>query len=604
MEQRDRPFVRSVRYGGGWTVLLAVVAVVGAAAELLLPVALGRAVDAALAGGETRWLAMACALVGLIVVTDATGEVANGYGIARATARLRHRLIGHVLALAPATTARRPVGDLVTRLVGQAADAGHAGTALVFGLTALLPSAGSVVALTLLDPWLGITFVTGLIVLTVLMRSFVTDAGDAILGYQRSQGEIAGRLVESLAGARTIAAAGTARAEGDRVLAPLPALHAHGRRTWLVLARATARTALLAPLLQLAVVAVAGLGVASGRLSPGQLFAAMQYAALGAGLGAVVATLNRLVRARAGARRVAEVLAEPPMRYGTAQLPAGPGELVLDRVGVHGRDGRSLLDGISLRVPGGLTVAVVGPSGAGKSTLAAVAGRLRDPDTGQVRLDGVPLTALSRTALRRAVGYGFDRPTLVGRTVGDAIGLGAGALPAATVERLARDAAIDTFVARLPQGQRTPLTAAPMSGGEAQRLGLARALRAQRLLVLDDATSSLDTVTEHRIATVVSSRDTDRRTRLVVTHRVAGAAAADLVVWLDDGRVRAVARHRDLWQLPDYRRVFQTPGLTGDPEPASQNDGPEPASQNDGPESAGDAGEPAAASASGGTGER
>jgi ATP-binding cassette subfamily B protein len=552
MSPTGRLLLTAVRSTGWWTPTLAVLTLTNAAAELLLPAALGRAVDAALGRDATsgRWMA---AIAGLVVVLVATGvlrDYGTGAAAARATAALRHVLLRHVFALDPRTAGRRPVGDLVGRVVGQVADAGQAGPTLVLAVTALLPPVGSLVALTLLDPWLGGTFVVGLVLLGVLLRGFVADASAAVAGYQQAQGALAGRLVEALAGARTIAAAGTADREVDRVLTPLAALRDHGTRTWAVLAGAATRTALVGPLLQLVVVAVGGLSLAAGRLTPGGLLAALQYAALGAGLGSVVAVLNKLVRVRAGARRAADVLAEPARRYGTRTLPpAGPGELELCGVSVRADDGRVLLDRVDLRVPGGAVLAVVGPSGAGKSLLAAVAGRLRDPDTGRVRLDGVPLAELRPEALHAAVGHGFERPVLVGATVGEAVGCGADPAP------LARAAAIDDFVDRLPDRYATALDEVAMSGGQRQRLGLARALRADRLLVLDDATSSLDTVTEFRVSRALTGR-ADRRTRVVVGHRVATAAAADLVAWVDAGRVRAVGRHDELWADPDYRAVF------------------------------------------------
>jgi ATP-binding cassette subfamily B protein len=575
----DRLLRQAITYGGGWTIVLGAAALLGAVAELLLPAALGLAVDAALGDAAGWWPLAACGLVVVIVATDTLATLAGGTGTARTTARLRHRLLRHLLALDPRHAARRPVGDLIGRLVGQAADAGQAGATVVLGLTAVLPSVGSVLALLLLDWRLAVTFGVGLLLLAVLMRAFLTDASAAATDYLGVQGRIAGRLAEALHGSRTIAAAGTVRAEIDRVLAPLPELRTHGTRTWTTLARASARTAAVAPMLQLAIVAVGGWSVTEGRLTPGQLFAAVQYAALGAGLGTVVATLNRLVRTRAGAQRVAAALAEPVRTYGTATLPAGTGRLVLSGVTVRADDGRAVLDGIDLRVPSGATIAVVGPSGAGKSSLAAVAGRLRDPDTGEVLLDGVPLRRLSRAALRDAVGYGFERPILIGDTIAEVIALGrpagtgvdrpvdAATIPGAgpvprDVVTAARAAAIDEFVERLPDGYRTRLDAAPMSGGETQRLGLARALHARRLLILDDATSSVDTATEHRIAAAIAAH-ADRRTRMIVTHRVATAAAADLVAWLDGGRLRGVGRHRDLWRDPDYRAVFQPPAVPG-----------------------------------------
>ena len=96
-----------------------------------------------------------------------------------------------------------------------------------------------------------------------------------------------------------------------------------------------------------------------------------------------------------------------------------------------------------------------------------------------------------------------------------------------------------------------------MSGGERQRLGLARALRAGRLLILDDATSSLDTATEYQVTQALTGPG-DRRTRVVVSHRLGMAARADLVAWLEGGRVRAVGPHRTLWADPDYREVFRS----------------------------------------------
>ncbi|MER5333596.1 ABC transporter ATP-binding protein [Micromonospora sp. NPDC002717] len=565
----DRLLRRVVRDGSGWTVLLGAVALAGAAAELALPATLGLAVDAAVGGHGSWWPAAACGLVAVLIVTDVLGDLAGGYGAARATALLRRRLLRHLFASDVRTVRRYPVGDLVGRLVGQAADAGQAGTAVVLGVVTLLPPVGSVVALTLIEPLLGVTLLGGLALLAVLMRAFVTDASAAVGGYQRVLGAIAGRLLEALGGARTIAAAATADRERDRVLAALPELRGYGLLGWRLLARASARTAAVGPLLQVAVVAVGGYALTAGWLSPGQLVAAVQYAALGAGLGAVLATLNRLVRSRAAAGRIAEPLAHPVRRDGTEPLPPGRGELRLRAVGVRAEDGRAVLDGVDLTVPAGATVAVVGRSGAGKSTLAAVAGRLHDPDSGEVLLDGLPLRRLRPAALRRAVGHAFDRPALVGETVHDAIGLalpdgparppdgGAPATPA--VLAAARAAQVADVVARLPDGFRTRLVDAPLSGGEAQRLGLARAFPAERLLILDDATSSLDTATEHRIARAVAD-GAQGRTRLVVTHRAATAAAADLVAWLDGGRLRAVAPHRRLWGDPDYRAVFAPGG--------------------------------------------
>jgi ATP-binding cassette, subfamily B, bacterial RamA/AmfB len=536
----SRLVLRTVRLGGGWAGLLAVTSLAQAGAAVLLPAVLGRAVDGVLGGSASlTWPLVYAGLVAVAMAGDALTELSTGAATANATARLRHRFTRHVLGLGP--SAGLPPGDLTSRTVTATADTAYAPSAAILTLTAVVPPLGGLVALLLLDPWLALAFALGLPAIAALLRSFVRDTSAVVGRYLEAQGRIAARLVETLAGHRTVAAAGTAEREAERVLAPLPELSAHGHATWRIQAATAGRGTLAVPLLQLAVLAVAGYELAHGRLTAGGLLAAAQYAGLGADIGPVIAQLGRLARAGAGAARLAPVLERPAPAYGTSSLPDGPGRLEF-----RGVSAASVLSGVDLVVPGGAAMAVVGRSGGGKSLLAALAGRLADPSEGTVLLDGVPLPSLERGALREAVGYAFARPALFGATIAEAIG--------GDAEEAARAACADAFIRRLPLGYRTPPPEAPMSGGELQRLGLARAFaHPGRVLVLDDATSSLDTVTEAQVGDVLTR---DGRTRLIIAHRVGTAARADLVAWLDEGRVRACAPHRTLWNDPEYREVF------------------------------------------------
>ncbi|MBB2911557.1 ATP-binding cassette subfamily B protein [Streptosporangium becharense] len=552
MRAADRLVTEAVRRGGAWPAVLAVASVLGAAAELALPFALGRAVDELVAGGPgaTVWPLICATVVTLAVACDALGVWASGASGARSSAWLRERVVRHILGVGPAITRRFPEGELVIRTTLNTEEIGRAPEAVVTGAALLIPTAGGVLALTLIDPWLTATLVAGITVIALVLRAFLTASTSIAGGYQEAQGDIAARLVDALAGARTIAAAGTADRERARVLSALPRLRRHAMEMWRANARAGVQAGAVVPLLEVAVLAMGGLRLTSGDLTAGELYAAARYVVLGAGLGSALGHVGRLARARAAAARVAELTAEPSRDHGTRSLPHGPGDLELRGVGA------GVLDGIDVFVPGGRAVAVVGRSGSGKSLLAALAGRLVDPERGTVSLDGVPLPELSPSALREAVGYAFERPVLLGGTVGDAIAFGAGASGEA-VRAAARAARADTFVRRLPLGYDTPLARAPMSGGERQRLGLARAFaQGRRLLILDDATSSLDTATECQVAAALTGELRDR-TRLIVTHRAATAAAADRVIWLDAGRVRAFGSHRDLWSDPGYRAVFQ-----------------------------------------------
>ncbi|MCY3623555.1 MAG: ABC transporter ATP-binding protein [Gammaproteobacteria bacterium] len=182
-------------------------------------------------------------------------------------------------------------------------------------------------------------------------------------------------------------------------------------------------------------------------------------------------------------------------------------------------------------------------------------GRLHDPDRGSVRIDGTPVATWSRQALTDRVAYAFESPALLGDTVRDAITLGYRA-DDAEIEVAARRVEADAFIRRLPNGYGTSLDETPMSGGERQRLGLARAaLRDCPILVLDDALSSLDVATAARVFAALGSLSEDR-TAIIVAHRASTAACADVVAWLVDGRVRKVAMHADLWADPAYRAAF------------------------------------------------
>ncbi|MFF3851353.1 ABC transporter ATP-binding protein [Streptomyces sp. NPDC002328] len=569
-----------VRHSAGRCTALCLIGVFIAAVELAMPAVLAHALDALLtrrpaAGSAWPWISLAAALTSALVVAQAGEALLTGTTGARAAAWARGRLLRHVLAVGPSARDRFSPGDLTSRLVGNTAHAGAAPAAVAGLPTAVVTPLGALVALTLLDPWLGAVFVLGIPLLVLLLRAFVRDTSDSVAHYQQVQGRMAGHLLEALGGARTVAAAGTVRRETSRVLSALPELGRHGTRTWHVLGRSTARAAVVLPLLQILVLAVGGLLMAAHRLTVGELLAASRYAALAAGIGLLVSRVNDVVRSRAAAGRVAEILAAPAPAHGTRALPTGTGRLEFRGVSVV-RGGHTVLRSIDVLVPGGSSLAVVGVSGAGKSVFAALAGRLTDPDEGTVLLDGVPLPELRRDALRRAVGHAFERPAPLGGTIGGTIGFGPTPLPRRAVVSAARQACADDFVRLLPHGYDTPCRTVALSGGEAQRLGLARAFaHAGRLLVLDDATSSLDTVTERRVDAALWHGLGDR-TRVVVAHRASTAARADLVAWLDCGRLRAVAPHTTLWGLSEYRAVFEptpdaeahSPGAAHQPGPA------------------------------------
>ena len=553
----DRLLLGVARQGGPWVGVLGLMALVIAGAELALPAVIGGAVDAVVRNRSPGIWVVACAsVIVVLVVCDAVDDLSAGVAIARSTAGLRRGLVHHLLALGSRPPRPLGPGEITARVVGNAADAARVAPDVVRSIAGLVTAAGGIVALVLIDPWLGVTFIAGMPIFTLALRAFARDAAAIATRYLAVQGTIAARLLDAVVGARTIAAAGTVEPEAQRVLAPVPELHAQGVAMWRAQMRISAQDAVLVSLLEILVIGVAGALLARGRISPGELIAASQYVLLASGIGGAVTGASRLVRSRAAGGRVAEILDQPPVPYGTAPAPTGRGRLEFRGVSARA-GGQKVLAGLEFEVPPGSLVAVVGRSGSGKSLLAALAGRLVDPDEGDVLLDGVRLRSLSRKALRREIGFGFERPALVGETLADAIACGPEVPAPAAVRDAAVAARADEFVRRMPAGYATRLADAPMSGGEIQRLGLARTFaHARRVVVLDDVAASLDTVTEHHIGAVLTGALADR-TRIVVAHRASTAARTDAVIWLEDGGVRAFAPHEQLWHDPSYRALFE-----------------------------------------------
>ena len=553
----DRLLWQTGRQGGAWVIVVALAAVVTSGGALAFPAVLGHAVDGIVSDGTAgRWLAWAAVLVVALVIGSALDVLASGAAIARSTAWLRRTVLRHALALGTRPATPLGPGETATRIVANASEAGRVAPAIVGAGSSLIMGLGGTVALALIDPLLCAAFLAGLPVLLLIVRTFARDASALTTRYLTTQGRIAERLAGAISGARTIAAARTLQREVDRSLAPLPELRRHGMGLWQVNMRVTTQDALLVVMLEIAVIGVAGVLLARGQISAGEMLAAAQYVLLASSLNALTGVVARIMTARAAAQRLVEILEQAPMPYAGGRLPAGRGRLELRGVTVRS-SGKPVLDGVDLVVPAGALVAVVGSSGSGKSLLAALVGRLVDPDEGEVLLDGTPLREIDRHELRRAIGYGFARPALFGETVGEAIAFGHDAPPGEQLEEAARAARADDFIRLLPEGYATPLAQAPMSGGETQRMGLARTFaHAGRVLVLDDVAASLDTVTEHHISGVLTGALGDR-TRLIVGHRASTVGRMDAVIWLERGRLRAMAPHHELWQNPDYRVLFE-----------------------------------------------
>jgi ABC-type multidrug transport system fused ATPase/permease subunit len=230
--------------------------------------------------------------------------------------------------------------------------------------------------------------------------------------------------------------------------------------------------------------------------------------------------------------------------------------------GAAGR-GRAALSDIDLDVPAGTTVALVGATGAGKTSLVSLISRLYDTSEGQVLLDGADVRGLELRALRGSVAIVSDDPFLFSATVAENIAYGRPEADLQEVEAAARRAQAHGFVSALPQGYQTRVgeRGLSLSGGQRQRIAIARALLADpRVLILDDATSSVDASTEQSIKVALDEAMAGRTT-FVIAHRLSTISLADEIVVLDRGRVIAHGDHEELLEASELYREIVEKGL-------------------------------------------
>ncbi len=549
------PFVRPHRrLVAGWLGALAL----SSSSTLFFPWAFRHVIDQGFARSAPidRWFLL---LFGVAVVL-ALATAARFFFVSllgeRVIADLRRSLYGHLLSLDQSFFERTRSGELLSRL---SADAellrSVVGSSMSIALRSVITVVGSAVMLAVTSPHLAGLALVGipLIVLPIALtgrrvRGAARDSQDRVADANARAGETFNAMHTVQSYAREDFERGRF---GDAVLKSLGAARRRIRMQ-------SALTASAMMLVMGAITAVLWVGahqVIAGSLSAGTLAQFVLYALLGAGsVGALTEVWSEVQRASGGMGRINELLAETsqlPVPAMPLQLPTPlRGELRIEQVTFHypTRPDMAALDGFSLQVLPGETVALVGPSGAGKSTVFQLLLRFHDPDAGAVTLDGIDVRQLDPVALRERIALVPQDPVIFGSTARENVRYGKLDATPAEIEAAARSAEAHDFLMALPQGYDSELGehGARLSGGQQQRLAIARALlKDAPILLLDEATSALDAHSERAVQQALE-RLMHGRTTLVIAHRLATVLKADRIVVMDQGRIVAQGTHAEL----------------------------------------------------------
>lgn len=569
IEQASNPrqaLVRLLPYLGPYRLTLALVlflVLISTALGLAGPYLLGRAIDGYIATGDAAGLATIATWMLAVYLAGNLADVAAGWLVAtvsqKALQSLRRDLFGHTQTLPLRFFDTRSTGELMSRLTN---DIDAINTAVSQNVVALLASVlslvGILVAMFVLNFWLALASVVVVPIMFWFTNFVARYTRKGFRELQRELGELNGLMEEAISGQREI----HMFRRGDTVA---QLFRQHNEQVYRSAVTANSYALLLMPMTNqlgnLFVIAIAGLGgwlALQGLVTVGTIVTFISYGRNFINPVRQLANMyNSIQAALAGAERVFEILDTIPESDAPGAVPLGKvaGHVRFDDVRFSYVEGTPVIRNMSLEAQPGQTVALVGPTGAGKTTLVNLLMRFYETDAGEIRIDGTSIDQLQAAALRQQLGMVLQDTFLFSASVMDNIRYGR---PEATDEEVieaARLADADHFIHLLPDGYQTMLSerAGNISQGQRQLLAIARAILANpAILILDEATSSVDTRTEARIQKALL-RLMEGHTSFVIAHRLSTIRDADNVVVIRDGAIAEQGTHQ---QLLDRRGFY------------------------------------------------
>ena len=534
---------------------------VTAAATLAIPSGFRLIIDRGFgSGGDPadiwRWFQYLLIIVAVLAIGTALRFYFVSWLGERVVADIRLKVQANLLRLAPAYFEENSPSEIASRMTADTTLIEQVvGTTVSVALRNLIIAIGGTAYLFVLLPRLAVGLLLLIPLVVVPLRLFGRRLRNVARSSQDRVADIGAIISELLGAMKVVQAFNQEARESERFAGAVERTFATARRRILIRALMTGIVIFMVFGAITLLMWRGAVGVAEGSITGGTIAAFVITGGLVAGaFGALTEVYGDLVRGAGGASRLSELLhmkpdIAPPAR--PQDLPVPPrGSLAFQNVTFRypTRLEVAALKDFSLTIEPGETVAIVGPSGAGKSTLFQLAERFYDPQSGMVRLDGVPLTSADPAEIRRRIAYVPQEGILFAASARDNLRYGNWDASDEAIWEAARGANAESFLRALPQGLETFLGegGARLSGGQRQRLAIARAiLRDAPILLLDEATSALDAESERLVQQALDRLMRDRTT-LVIAHRLATVRAADRIVVMDGGQIVEQGRHGEL----------------------------------------------------------
>lgn len=558
-----------------WIALVSAISLVGVALELAGPMLLGDVIDVIYdfwkdaVPMDTELVIRDCLFLAGIYLFQGGTSYARMYILNNAvskyfTCALRIKISDKITRMPVSFVDKTPNGELISRMMNDVSRLGNSVHSFIdIIITGFIKLLAIAVIVLCINPLMAIP-VIAFIPLSILLSSYIAKKTSK---HFRSMRELDGKIYtitdEDYSGFETVRAFNLSDRQNKEHADAVDARSSHMQSTFFISGLAQPAINVLNNIAYIAICAIGGYLAVMGEVPVGEVVTFILYAKLFATpLETIAEGFSHLQGIMASARRVYELLDGEEMESDIEAEPAnGPGEVVFEHVYFSYKEDTPLIEDLNLRVKPGQKVAIVGPTGGGKTTIVNLIMRFYDINSGSIKIDGVDTMKMDRSKLRSLFGMVLQDTWLFSGTIYENIAYGCPGATKEAVEEAARKAHLDYYISTLPDGYNTMINeeSTNISGGQKQLITIARAyLSNRKMLILDEATSNVDTRTELLIQQTMDELMSNR-TSFVIAHRLSTIVDADIIIVINNGKIVEQGSHSELMAKNGfYREIYDS----------------------------------------------